>query len=325
MTDLELLRAELREREALAPDPMLVLAKTHAVLRRKRKTRRTAGMIAVAAATTGVLVVGTTVLNGGAPQPAIPAASSPQPTQAAHAVPVSPAATLPFTIGHLPAGYVADTWRLTPGDFVVDLAGKHGDPMISVHLQEADPAAGGGGEPRTVRGVPAVLRQVQNSQELSWELAPGKWAIVTAHKALVDVEVVQAIADSMTPVPTPVGPSLREISPPPGLKVVFASGGSPEDQAVTFCSVATMNPDTPGCVNIQVHVGTLPASLGLAVPGTKTMRDALLVPLAGSALKVTADGRAAARQVDANHWLAATSPDVDSAILRTVAASGVFG
>ena len=319
MTDLKLLRAELRERETLAPDPNVVLTRTYALLRRRRKARRAGALVAVAVATTGVLVAGTALLQAGAPSPAVPAGPGER------TVLVSPAASLPFTIGHLPVGYVVDTWRLTPGDLAVDLVGPRGTGAISVHIQDRDPAAGGGGEPRTVNGVPAVLRSVQSSRELSWELAPGKWAIVGGHKDLVAVDVLQAIADSMTSVPAPVGPSLREISAPPGLKVVFASGGSPEDQAVTFCSVATMDPDTPGCVNIQIHVGALPSSLGMAVPGTKTMRDLPLIALKDSPLRGTADGRAAARQIDAGHWLAVTSPDVDSAVLRTVASSGVFG
>jgi len=319
MTDLELLRAELRERETLAPDPNVVLTRTLAVLRRRRTARRAGALVAVAAATTGVLVAGTAFLQAGPPTPVPPAGPK------APAALVSPAASLPFTIGHLPSGYVIDTWRLTPGDLVVELLNRQENQVISVHLQFGDPAAGGGGEPRTVNGVPAVLRQVQSSLELSWQLFPGNWAIVSGSKAIVTADVLQAVADSMTPVPAPVGPSLREISAPPGLKVVFASGGSPEGQGVTFCSVATMNSDTPGCVNIQVHVGTLPSSLGMAVPGTKTLRNVPLVALAGSPLKVSADGRAAGRQVDARHWLAVTSPDVDSTILRTVASSGVFG
>lgn len=317
MTDLELLRAELRERETLAPDPTVVLTRTHAVLRRRRAARRAGGLVAVAAATAGVLVAGTAFLQTSAPAPVPPAV---QPTL------VSPAATLPFTIGHLPVGYVIDTWRLTPGDLAVDLVGPGRIGAISVHIQDRDPAAGGGGEPRTVNGVPAVLRQVPSSQELSWQFTPGKWAIVGAHKDLATAEVLQAIADSMTPVPTPVGPSLREISPPPGLDVVFASGGDEEGGAVTFCPVPTMNPDTPGCVNITFRAGTLPSSLLMPVPGTaKTLRDVPFVSLPGSPLRVTADGRAAARQLDAGHWLAVTSPDVDSTILRTVASSGVFG
>jgi hypothetical protein len=319
MTDLELLRAELRERETLAPDPNVVLTRTHAVLRRRRKARLAGGLVAVAAATAGVLVAGTAFLQTSAPAP-VPGAGREAP-----AALVSPAATLPFTIGHLPVGYVIDTWRLTPGDLAVDLVGPGRTGAISVHIQDRDPAAGGDGEPRTVNGVPAVLRLVQSSRELSWQLAPGKWAIISGHKDYVAVDVLQAMADSMTPVPAPVGPSLREISAPPGLDVVFASGGSPEDQAVTFCSVATMDPDTPGCVNIQVHVGTLPSSLSMPIFGKKQLREVPLVALAGSPLKVSADGRAAGRQVDAGHWLAVTSPDVDSTILRTVASSGVFG
>lgn len=317
MTDLELLRAELRERETLAPDPNVVLTRTHAVLRRRRTARRAGALVAVAAATTGVLVAGTAFLQAGPPSPVPPAAQ---------ATLVSPAATLPFTIGYLPPGYVIDTWRLTPGDLAVDLVRAGTTGAIMVHIQDRDPAAGGGGEPRTVNGAPAVLRLVQSSQELSWELAPGKWAIVSGHKDLVAVAVLQAIADSMTPVPTPVGPSLREISAPPGLQVVFASGGDEEGGAVTFCPAPTMNPDTPGCVNIAFRAGTMPSSVLMPVPGkTKTLEDVPLAALPGSPLRVTADGRAATRQLDAGHWLWVTSPDVDPVILRTVASSGVFG
>lgn len=319
MTDLELLRAELRERESLAPDPGVVLTRAHAVLRRRRTVRRTGGLVAVAAATAGVLVAGTAVLQAGPPAPVPPAG------QATHPALVSPAASLPFTIGHLPPGYVIDTWRLTPGDLVVELLDKQPNRVISIHLQAGDPAAAGGGEPRTVNGVPAVLRLVQSEQQLSWQLYPGNWVIVSGHKDFVAVDVLQALADSMTPVPMPVGPSLREISPPPGLTVVFASGGSPTDQAVTFCPAPTMNPDTPGCVNIVVHAGTMPSVVEMPVPGTKTMQDFPLMTLADSLLRVTADGRTAVRQIDPGHWIEVTSPDVDSAILRTVASSGVFG
>ncbi len=95
MTDLELLRETLRERENLAPDPIVVLARTQASLQQRWSVRRAAAFTTAVAATAGVLVAGATLTTGDRP-------SGPAPVPLAPAAPqlttVAPAQSPPTVL-----------------------------------------------------------------------------------------------------------------------------------------------------------------------------------------------------------------------------------
>jgi len=322
MTDLDLLRKTLRERENLAPDPTTMLIRTHSILRRRVSVRRTAAFTAAATATTGVLIAGglLTMEEDRPPLAVAPAASATAPVKA-----VDPAQSLPFTVGHLPGGFVLDSWTLDPGEVSAQYVGKGNFETITVRVRTEDPATEAGGESRNVNGIPAVLRTVDERsgfKELSWQLSPGKWAAIGGASSVITGRTLQEVAESVTARPSPVTAILKNLTVPLPLKVYSAQGGrAGSAESFRFCPDGSAT-DNPACVLVGVQPGTAPASWQVIGPGT--VNNVKNTPLkASDGLLLTDDGRVVIRQIDAMHWISVTSDSTATGTLKEIARSGV--
>ncbi|WP_414942475.1 hypothetical protein [Amycolatopsis sp. cmx-11-51] len=322
MTDLDLLRKSLRERESLAPDATATLVKTHSILRRRRSVRRATALTATATVTTGVLVAGgLLMLEGDRPPVAVePAASALPPART-----VETAQSLPFTVGRLPAGFVLDSWALKPGEVSAQYVGNGSFETIVVRVRSQDPVAGTEDESRRINGILAVLRTVDarsGFRELSWQLSPGKWASIGGASSAITVKTLQEVAESVTARPSPVTATLSRIAVPQSMTLQAADGGSIDGpESFRFCPDGSAA-DGPACILVGIRAGTAPATWQRIGPGT--VNDVKELPLKPSdGLLLTDDGQVVVRQINAKYWISVTSANATTATLKEIARSGV--
>jgi hypothetical protein len=234
----------------------------------------------------------------------------------------------------LPAGYQLDSWRIGPAESSVQYVGQADFRAIVVRLRPQDPAAGASGQATTVQGIPATRRQVSpggSDTELSWQLSPGQWASVYGAQPAVSVQQLRSVAESVTATPIDLAASLRVASLPNGLALTSWTHGAVLRDHVTLCPPGA-DPVSAAkrCVELRLQVGTAPDTwrVGSAAGNGSGAKVESMTPLSQrgpDATLLTPDGHVVVRQLDPTHWLSVDSAEVDSAVLRELAASASVG
>jgi hypothetical protein len=320
-TDLDKLRAVLRERAALAPSVDDLLPRTRRLVHR-RQVRRRVGLVAGVVATTVLALIGTEMFGGlahnrSAEQPARPL----------------PPPTLPFSVGSVPAGYWLNSWYLGNAYSEVQYFTGQSPQVLTIQEQDFDPATTIQLTARTrttVHGRPAVSAVVQSDarQWLSWEAGPGNWIVVTEPQ--LATASLAAVADSISLTPTTLPVPLRITSVPADLEVNYWHGvrqPTTDDVDVLLCPVdlppvGAASPN--GCVQVHEGTGAAPRNPFQSSLPTVSVNSDPVTMSPRNLLPVTSDnGRVVTRQVDSTRWAAATSVSASPAlILRLVEAAG---
>lgn len=329
MSDLDLLRAALRERASLAPDSDAVFAKVTDGIRRRRARRRAAGLVGTAAATVGVLVAAGWLNTAASPAGSVPVAASPGSSTSPAPV---PGPRLPFSVTAPPDGYHLSTWRIGPAESSVQYVGHADFQTIVVRLRPQDPAAGASGQATTVQGIPAMRRPLSpggSDTELSWQLSPGQWASVYGAQPAVSEQQLRSVAESVTATPVDLATSLRVASLPNGLAPTRWSGDSISNN-VTLCPPGADSASAANrCVEMGLRAGTAPdtwtvRSAADKVSGASPATTPLSQP-GPDGTRLSPDGHVVVRQLDPTHWLSVNSAEVDSAVLRELATAASVG
>lgn len=329
------LRTVLRERADLAPDATTILGRTHTLVRRRRARRRTAGLLGAVLVTIGGLSTAALLTHDNGPN--MVAVGAPEVHAVAPAVnPVIPP-TMPFTVGAVPAGYSVDTWTVSPtGPDTVQLAGKNDFQTIVVSWSDSDPALQESQVSQTtVHGHAAVIGSIPQQpsmRRISWPVPGGHWLGVIGNVPVVGEQNLRLVAGSITLRPSvmPVNLHLKPVPAAIANVAEWNGGNMPPalDEAV-LCQAGVTDPNSKGCVSVQLSTGTRPTSvLGPFKPGN--LRGPLpsvalhVVTVQGMTLYVTdrtgmATGGVVVRQIDAGHWVSVTSAGADLDTLYRVA------
>jgi hypothetical protein len=317
MTDLELLREALRERESSAPDPASVLARTKLRLRRRRNLRRAAGLTGAvtltAAALIGIFAVPSTPPPGPVAEPASTSETTPL-----------KGGLLPFTVGEVPAGYHLMSWANEGDGQTVQYLGDGDYKVLTVGVRYADP----GGSATTVDGKPAKLRTIAGDPvvlELSWEIVPGQWIRVRGAKDVVGEPTVREVAESVTAAPSTVGQVL-EVEIPAGLPEQSSTGDPLLGQFFYLCPADAGQFPAQRCATLRLRSGTALREFTVGGPNG----EPLTIPLTeqeadGVTVLTSADGHVVVRQLDNAHWISVDSPRIDPVVLRRLATTAKLG
>lgn len=182
------LRAALRAREPLAPDPEAVLGGA----RRKIRRRRMASVAAAVVVTVGGLGVAATTLRPPAEEPRLPVAA---PSSAAVSAP-----DLPFRFDV--RGYTLVSWRLDSGGTQADYAAT--GSVVTITASDTDPDVAEEPNGRTVvHGVAATTGESGSGvSRVSWQVSPGKWLQVRGEGSAPEMA---ALAEDVVAGPVPAG------------------------------------------------------------------------------------------------------------------------
>jgi hypothetical protein len=305
-SDLDQLRAVLRDRAALAPAPNDLLPRAHRLVRRRQVRRRvglaTGVVVVTALALVGASMFGNLAHNRSAHQPGRPL----------------PPPTLPFSVGSVPAGYRLDFWDISDGRIRLDYTSGNG--MIYVAQQNLDPVAGfpaATHTPTTVQGHPAMLsvqHQGTPTSTLSWRVGPDTWFAVTEQSADVNLS---AIAASVRSTPTLGQVPLHIANLPDNLvaSIWFGVQHQPtQETSVTLCPPHTSPPDRGRCVEVNMVTGTVPSD---PVLGTNNATAA--TALRNRLPVIAKHGEVVTRQIDSTHWVTAKSDMASPALVLQLA------
>jgi hypothetical protein len=226
MNELDDLRAVLRARADLTPDPDALLPAIHEQVRGRRTRLRTAALAGVVVATVGGLAAASLIHFGPANSAATPQLR----------------ASLPFTVGHVPAGYQMLSWRTESGEFSeVDY---QSGTTSAINVEEApNDFASAQGRRTTVHGVPAVLNESPTTgpkgEQLVWSAGPGRSLSVSVSEG-VSESILYAVADSVTTTPSEPPSMILIRTVPAGLTLeAWVSVWNPRSEQVTLCPPAT--------------------------------------------------------------------------------------
>jgi hypothetical protein len=337
MIDTESVRQALGSLERHAPTEDDVLYGVQRGIARRRRRRQVASVAGVAgiAALVGLGVVLLVPGRGGGDQAATPGARTVVTPAAPKPTPPAPP-TLPFTVGWLPAGYTLDAWDVSAAAGNAQYVGTKDFQTVVVHLDakpvEAPRSVPGGkgatDQPTTVAGRTGTLRKFAQGgeQQLIWQLADGRWAMVGGMAPTVPLDTLRRVAESLSLKPTPLPSTWGLRAVPEGYQVVGWNGGASIMGAMLCRGPAgdprTSEPDAD-CVTVSEQNGTMPASVPRPiVSGTDEKKNPVQVPLGqekavnGVPTRVVDDGTLAAAQVDAGHWAQAFSKKAGADVLR---------
>jgi hypothetical protein len=326
MTDLELLREALRERESSAPDPTTVLAKTKLRLRRRRNLRRAAGLTGAvaltAAALVGIVAIPVTPATGPVAEPA-----NANTTSATSKTTRLKGALLPFTVGDVPADYHLSSWANEGEGQTVQYLGDADYKVLTVGIRYADPA-GGSATATTVGGKPAKLRTIAANPvvlELSWEIVAGHWIRVNGTKDVVGEQTLRQIAESVTATPSTVGATL-EVEIPAGLPEESSTGDPLIGQFFYLCPADAGEYPGQRCATVRLRSGTALRKFTVGGPNGESLEIPLIEQeVDGVTLAKSSDGHIVARQLDNAYWISVDSTQIDPVVLQRLATTAKLG
>jgi len=320
MTDLELLREALRERESSAPDPTIVLARTKVRLRRRRNLRRAAGLTGAVALTAAALIGIVAIPSAPVPGPVTEPATTSKLTSLKGGL-------LPFTVGEVPAGYHLTSWANEGDGQSVQYLGQANYKVLTVGIRYTDPA-GGSGTATTVGGKPAKLRTIAADPvelELSWESGPGQWLRVKGSKDVVGEQTLRQVAESVTAATSTVAPVL-EVEIPDGLSEESSMGEKVLGQFFYLCPREAGEYPGQACATVRLRNGTAQREFGVGGPNGEDLKIPLTEQEAGGVtLLKSSDGRVVVRQLDNTYWISVDSTQIDPVVLQRLATTAKLG
>ncbi len=313
--------------ERFAPAEEAVLAGFREGVVKRRRRRQVASVVGVAAAAS-LVALGVFLVSpgkGGQP-PAPPPAAAPPNTPEVKISPPPPAPALPFTVTGLPGGYQLQAWEVSPTEGSAQFVGTKDFQTIVVWIsaEPRDPVQGATEEPTTIAGRPGMIRRLppDAEQQLIWQLADGRWAMVGGHAPTVSLAALRNVADNLSLTPTPLTTRLVLGVLPGGYQVANWSGAG----SVMICrgSAPAGRGHQPAddCVSLTIKEGTAPAT-----EPTKSKTDIVEIPIDqlkvvnGVSTRATADGTTVVAQLDAGHWVQASSRGAGVDLLREVAST----
>jgi hypothetical protein len=317
-SELDLLRAVLCDRAALAPEPADLLPAARRLIHR-RQVRRRVGLVAGVVVVTALALVGTGLFGHLIPHDR----SAHQPGG-----PLPPP-VLPFTVGAVPSGYVMDSWYVSNG--MNQQLFYNGHQRIYVQLTNSDPSRNTNHQKSLgVNGHPAVLGITTDTifRQLSWQAAPGRWMYVYGLTGTISEGQLLTWAESVSLTPTTKAVALRIASLPAGLAVVSWSAtiaATAMDVTVTLCPP---NPPARGdhhCIWVHMGTGAAP-KIDDSHPNAISVdsKPVVLTPR-NTAPMITTSGRIVTRQVDSTHWVSVRTATADPAIVLRLAMSVTVG
>ncbi|MET0132705.1 MAG: hypothetical protein ABW215_03840 [Kibdelosporangium sp.] len=321
MTDLDMLRDALASRASRAPDTDVVLANTTESVRRRRTRRRATALAGTVAVATGALVTGVALVDQapadqaqpGRPEAGIQAATS----ASAQVLPESGhRPKLPFTVT-VPAGYQLQDWSVGDTSAITHYKGGAGQLEVAL-LDRLGPNPENTEKKTTVRGIPAVFRVYASGRGLSltWEIAPGRWALVAA----ADEQQSQAVADSVTLTPSDPPAAGRLTDVPAGLSVIYWGRGNVGMTTVMLCPDKFT--DKNQCAVLNLDSGTAPDKVNTKVQG----QQAPLSAPDAAGVRQTPDGETLVRQIDPGNWAqASTGTSISAKQLREIILAAAAG
>lgn len=326
VVELDDLRAVLREREPLAPDPEEILAGADRRFRRVRARRRVVGAAAAVVFITAGLSVGLGLArqHGSAPALLVPAAAAPSDTV------VVPSSSLPFTLDGKASDAKLVSWEISDHAASADYVWF--GQTITIVVSDTDPEGGQDSpavRPYEVNGVKATLRLLPDStmQRLSWPFVPGKWAAVYVDKKSESVAEMAIFAKFVRAAPTAVPARIRSLRVPAGLSVA-GTRGSGSQETVLLCpggsaeaagTAATGRP--VDCVVVTADKGLTDARQPTGIhPSPAAQRDEVVD---GLTLRVYGDGRAVLRQFT-DQWLLVERVTGEVSVLPSIATSVIM-
>lgn len=340
MIDTESVRDALGGLERFAPAEADVLAGMREGIVRRRRRRQVVSVAAVAG-TAAAVALGVVVLiapgeRGGTNEVAAP----PTPASSAQVPVESPPAEprLPFSVGWVPAGYTLQTWeaRSTEGSAQYVATRDFEVIVVSISAQPHTRIEGTTEEPTEVAGRPGVLRTLPDGaddQQLIWQLADGRWAMVGGMTPIVPLDALYEVAASVSGTPTAMETGWTLGAMPDGYEVGMWSAGTPKNPTMMLCPPdwsnardASAQQPSP-CVSVSVHDGTAPA---MTQRKTDTNGGVVDVPVDqeevvnGLLTRATADGTLVVAQLDPGHWVGLYSGVAKVDVLRAVASSVVI-
>ncbi|GHF61592.1 hypothetical protein FHX82_002799 [Amycolatopsis bartoniae] len=302
------LRAALRAREPLAPDPEAVLGGA----RRKIRRRRMASVAAAVVVTVGGLGVAATTLRPPAEEPRLPVAA---PSSAAVSAP-----DLPFRFDV--RGYTLVSWRLDSGGTQADYAAT--GSVVTITASDTDPDVAEEPNGRTVvHGVAATTGESGSGvSRVSWQVSPGKWLQVRGEGSAPEMA---ALAEDVVAGPVPAPAELKSLQAPAGLRLVSWDHAAEYDVA-QLCPEAA---DDPLCVTVTVSlvqvpsVSSRPSLRSSAKPSATTAASSPELPKATTQAPAQTEAPVT-RRIGA-YQVEVTSAATDRSVLTAIAASVVLG
>lgn len=338
MNDLDVLRDTLRERESCAPDPDDVFAGVRRRLHRRQVRRRAAGVAAVVAMTAGGLVGG--VAWWGADPGRTGAAAPPSTAEVPGFVATLTPPVLAVSLREPVPGFTQTAWTTVPGkgfeeasEGSLQLESPDGRTIvIAQHGGPAPATAGTGATTVSINGEPAPIRTLSPGGERELVLGSRSqqgWTGVLGSPTVSDETLVRA-AEAMASNGGVADSVVRAIGVPASWRIVSWSEGAPGN-VITLCPGASTGQD---CAEVRTTQGKVPEVYDfVALPGTGTVQSQatpVRVPLDrrvrmdGVDLRTSADGRVAARQLDAGHWTVVRTETGQAGIVAHLAASLLY-
>ena len=316
--------------ERFAPAEEAVLAGFREGVVKRRRRRQVASVVGATGAA-GLVALGVVLVSPNKGSDQAPVAAQPTTSEVRIAKPPAPPA-LPFTVAGLPDGYRLDAWDVSATEASAQFVGTKDFQTIVVWTSAArrDPVEGATEEPATIAGRPGVIRRFdpgRAEQQLIWQLADGRWAMVGGRAPTVSLAMLRAVADSLTVTPTPLTAPVALGVLPDGYQVASWNGGGtgPVGGSATLCRGAAESGrghQLPAdCISLSTHEGTAPATV---VKKKRTATEFVEEPVDqvkvvnGVSTRATADGTTVFAQLDAEYWTQAHSQAAGVELLREV-------